>query len=252
MITNEQTKTTRSEIPVAPGAPIVGNLAGLTTDIAGFLVEQHKALGPVFWVRVFNRHFIVLAGTEANRLFSQEGKHLLRSADFWRDNDAALGAKRSLISMDGEDHTRMRKVQRPGYARSTFTNQLDTALSIATREMKRWSLNQPLPTLYHLRRIITEQLSVVTAGHSAVEDIDDIIRAVKIMLATQVTGQRPKILMHTPGNRRARMRFLEIGQEVLAAHTEAERRNKAPDLISSAIPQNAKSTGSRGFTPLSV
>lgn len=229
------TKTTTAEIPVVRGLPFLGNVLDLATDVAGFLTAQYKQLGPVFRVRALDREIIVLAGVEANLFYAQEGKTLFRSYEFWHGQDIEYGANRSLISMDGEDHARLRKVQRPGYARSALFENLPTAISIVTREMANWPLAQPLPGLYSIQRMMTEQISVIAANHSAKADLDTIITAVRTSLATRVTQQRPAILRHLPAYRKAKARFMAIGQEVLAAHAPERRQGAQPDLVDAVL-----------------
>ncbi|MBI1298949.1 cytochrome P450 [bacterium] len=223
------------QIPLARGLPVLGNALELANDVAGYLTAQYKQLGPVFRVRALQREMVVLAGVEANLFYAQEGKNLFRSRDFWQEQDEEFGAKRSLISMDGEDHVRLRKVQRPGYARSALLENLPTAISIITQEIAGWPLSQPLPALYSIQRIVTEQLSVIAANHSAKEDLDTIITAVRTILATRVTKQHPGVLRRLPGFRKAKARFMEIGGEVIASHSPSLREGKQPDLVDALL-----------------
>ena len=224
-----------NKIPLAPGLPVLGSALPLAQNVARFLTKQYCQLGPVFRVRALNREMVVLAGVEANLFYAQEGKTLFRSKDFWQEQDAEFGANRSLISMDGDDHTRFRKVQRPGYARSMLFDNLPTAVAITTREMSTWPQNQPMPALYSIQRIVTEQLSVIAANHSAKEDLDEIITAVRTILATRVTKQRPAILRRMPAFRKAKSRFMQIGHEVIAAHAPELRQGAEPDLIDAVV-----------------
>ena len=228
-------KQSHKTIPTASGLPILGNALPMSSRIALFLAEQYQKLGPVFRVRAFNQEFIVLAGAEANQFYLQEGSKLFRSKEFWEGQDAEFGVERSLISMDGEDHIRFRKVQRPGYARSALFNNLDTAVSITTSEIASWPLNQPLPGLYSIQRIVTEQLSVIAANYSAKEDLDSVITAVRTIIATRVTKQRPGILRKLPAFRKAKARFFEIGQEVIEAHAPERRQEAKPDLVDDVL-----------------
>jgi cytochrome P450 len=223
------------QIPLARGLPVLGNALDLANDVAGYLTEQYKRLGPVFRVRALQREMVILAGVEANLFYAQEGKNFFRSRDFWQEQDMEFGATRSLISMDGEDHVRLRKVQRPGYARSALLENLPTAVSIITHEMASWPLAQPLPALYSIQRIVTEQLSVIAANHSAKEDLDIIIKAVRTILATRVTKQRPGVLRQLPGFRKAKARFMEIGREVIASHAPSLREGRDPDLVDAVL-----------------
>lgn len=234
-LTTIASKPKPSSIPLAAGLPLLGNVQELATDVAGFLTKQYKKLGPVFRVRALNRELIVLAGLEANLFYIQEGKALFRSKEFWQAQDAEFGAKSSLISMDGEAHVRYRKVQRPGYARSALFGKLDRAITIAQTEMATWPLQTPLPALYSLQRIITEQLSIIAANYSSKKDLDTIIAAVRTILATRVTQQRPAFLLQLPKFRKAKARLMQIEDEVLANHIPSLRQNETPDLIDALV-----------------
>ncbi|MBK8986490.1 MAG: hypothetical protein IPM39_10475 [Chloroflexi bacterium] len=146
----------------------------------------------------------MLAGVEANLFYAQEGKRC-SGPKIWQEQDAEFGANRSLISMDGDDHTRFRKVQRP-----------DTPVRCCLITYPRpnchyhagdeyLTQNQPMPALYSLQRIVTEQLSVIAANYSAKDDLDEIITAVRTILATRVTKQRPAILRRTPAFRKGQV-----------------------------------------------
>ena len=129
----------------------------------------------------------------------------------------------------------MRKVQRAGYARSQIFNQLDEATKIAQAELASWPLDTPLPTHYSMQRIVTEQLSVIASDYSSKDDIDTIIKAVHTILATTVAGQRPKFFLRLPGYKRAKKRFLEIGNEVIAAHSPELREGKPKNLADALV-----------------
>ena len=220
-----------TQIPLAPGVPILGNALPLARNVIAFLKEQYLQLGPVFRVRALQREMIVLAGVDANLFYAREGKTLFRSKEFWHEQDVEMGAERSLISMDGDDHTRFRKVQRPGYARSMLFDNLPRATAVLTEEMRTWPQGQPLPGVYSMQRLATEQLSLIAANYSAKKDLDAVITAVRTILATRVTKQRPAIMRLSPKFRKSKARFIEIGEEVMAAHAPELRQNAPPNLI---------------------
>jgi cytochrome P450 len=194
--------------PLATGMPVFGNVLDLARDTRAFLTEKYLELGPIFRVRALNQEFIVLAGTEANLFMTREGTNYFRSREFWEGMDDELGAARSMISMDGPDHTRFRKVQQKGYGRTVIWQHLPEVIAITQNEMRHWPLNEPLPGLYSLQRIITEQLGILAADYSPREYLDDMIKFVRTMLLTRVTKQRPDVLRYTPAYRRARTRAM--------------------------------------------
>ena len=163
--------------------------------------------GPVFRVHALHRRFTVLAGPEANLFVTRQGTTHLRSREFWMDFDRELGAARSMLSMDGAEHARMRKAQKTGYSRSFIHEHLDDVIGITCREVAAWPLDEPVAGLYALQRIITDQLGTIAAGLSPRDYLDDMIVFVRTLLAARVTRQRPALLMRTPRFRRARQRI---------------------------------------------
>ena len=202
-------------------------------DVGAFFTQQYLRLGPVFRVHALNRRFTVLAGPEANLFVTREGRLHLRSREFWMDFDRELGAARSMLSMDGAEHARMRKAQKTGYSRSFIHEHLDDVISITRREVAAWPLDQPVPGLYALQRIITDQLGTIAAGMSPRDYLDDMIVFVRTLLTARVTHQRPALLMRTPRFRRARQRVEELYATVRAAHeNDPEQRPDADtDLV---------------------
>ena len=219
--------------PAAPGLPLVGDAFAMAGDVGAFFTQQYLRLGPVFRVHALNRRFTVLAGPEANLFVTREGRLHLRSREFWMDFDRELGAARSMLSMDGAEHARMRKAQKTGYSRSFIHEHLDEVIAITRREVSAWPLDEPVPGLYALQRIITDQLGTIAAGMSPRDYLDDMIVFVRTLLAARVTHQRPALLMRTPRFRRARQRVEELYATVRAAHENepAHRPDADTDLV---------------------
>ena len=210
---------------------MVGDAFALAGNVGAFFTEQYLRLGPVFRVRALNRRFTVLAGPEANLFVTRQGTTHLRSREFWMAFDQELGAARSMLSMDGAEHARMRKAQKPGYSRSFIHEHLDDVIRITRREVAEWPLDEPFAGLYALQRIITDQLGSLAAGVSPRDYLDDMIVFVNTLLAARVTHQRPAVLMRTPRFRRARQRVEELYAAVRAAHEPENGPDAASDLV---------------------
>ena len=103
----------RDGIPVAPGAfPLIGHLPVLIPSLQDFVVEQARALGPVFWVnRGFGDYTIMVTGEPALKL-------LRNTATASRDGAAVIEpvVGGTMIMIDGPPHRRMR-----GAAARTFS-----------------------------------------------------------------------------------------------------------------------------------
>ena len=192
-------------------------------DVGAFFTRQYLRLGPVFRVHALGRRFTVLAGPEANLFVAKEGRLHLRSREFWMEFDRELGAARSMLSMDGAEHARMRKAQKTGYSRSFIHEHLADVIAITRREVAAWPLDEPVPGLYALQRIVTDQLGTIAAGMSPRDYLDDMIVFVRTLLTARVTRQRPALLMRTPRFRRARQRVEELYATVRAMHDPEQR-----------------------------
>ena len=203
----------------------------MTGDVRAYLTEQYLQLGPVFQVRAFQHTFTVLAGPEANLFLMRKGKTHLRSLESWTEFNSELGATRSIVSMDGQEHFRLRRTLRDGYSRSYIEKRLAAAVAIAQREIASWPLDVPLPGLYMLQRIITDQLGMLAANTSPREYLDDLIVLIETLLLTTVTRQRPGLLLHAPRVRRARKRIVALYEQVMAAHEAGSHAGHEPDLI---------------------
>ena len=225
-------ETTASHAPpTAPGLPLVGDTFALAGDVGAFFTRQYLQLGPVFRVRALHRAFTVLAGPEANLFVTREGSKHLRSRETWMEFDNELGAARSMVSMDGAEHARMRKAQQSGYSRSFIHEHLHDVIGITRREVAEWPLDEPIPGVYALQRIITEQLGTIAGGVSPRDYLDDMIVFVRTLLAARVTHQRPALLTRTPRFRRARKRVEELYATVRAVHEPDRRSGGESDLV---------------------
>ena len=219
-----------SQIPQVPGLAFAANATGLVGDLNTFLRQQYRTLGPIFRVRVLNRQFIVLAGPEANRFVAQNNTHF-RTREHWLSFHADVGAMRTVISMDGPEHIRMRREQAKAYSRKLIENRLDEALGVVQHEIAGWSPNQPIPVQRTLQRIIIKQLAIMATSTDVTDYVDDIILFFPAMLDRHIVSRLPKVTMHLPKFRRTRRRIEELGQQIIADHQPENRRDKPTDYV---------------------
>ena len=225
------------EIPHAPGLPLIGNALSMAGDIGAFVVAQYRKLGPVFRVRALNRRFIVLVGPELNRFVATGNKHF-SNFEPWQHFQMDIGASRMLISMEGKDHIRMRKVHAHYYSRNLLEDRIADALDILRREMAEWSRQKSTPGQYAFQRIITEQMGVLIASTSSREYVDDLIIFFEQLMAQSVVPHVYKLATYRPRVKRARKRVAELVRKVMAEHAPESRRNRAPDFIDDLVELN--------------
>ena len=76
-----------------------------------FSLNQYRKLGPIFRLKgPFNTSVTVMTGPEALLFYAKNAKTHFRSHETWIKMNKGYDALRFLVSMDGEEHFRMRRV----------------------------------------------------------------------------------------------------------------------------------------------
>ena len=217
------------EMPMATGWPVVGSVLDMAGDMRGFLIRQYRELGPIFQIRALNRRYVALVGPEANRFVQKRGRYFLRSHETWREFNEAMGAKDTLLALDGAGHVRMRKVHSAAFSQAFIEERLDDVVDITRGMIAEWPRGRPLVAQYAMQKLAAEQIAVLTTGVSAREYADDVIATLDSLLRVHVMRQRPRLLLRLPRLKRARRRMEELHEIVLARHADEGRENR--DLI---------------------
>lgn len=225
--------------PLVPGLPVLGSSLALAGDLVPFIVEQYRRFGPVFRVRALNRELVVLAGPEANAFITQSGAGKFHSRDSWGPFGREFEVDDYLQVIEGEPHTRYRKLVKRGYSASNMLSNPALLVEIAQKVVDQYPPGAEVPALYFFRLIVTEQLGVLLANHAPGADLDVLIKTTKDALNALVVGSRPGLTLRLPAYRRARTRFLALGREILAEHRATTRPQ--PDLIDDVLAASAES-----------
>ena len=221
------------EIPQVSGWPLLGSAFDVARDLSTFLVRQYRKSGPIFRFHALGRRFVVLAGPEANRFVQKQGSRHLRSYEAWRKFNVALGAKDSLLSLDGPGHVRMRKVHTKAFSRQFIEGRLDEVVEITRRMIARWPRNLPIGAQYAMQGIITEQIAMLVTGISAQDHFDELTDALDGLLRVHVLQRSPGWILRLPKHRRARRRLDRLYEKVLDHHRRDDRTDR--DLIDDLI-----------------
>ena len=225
------------EIPQAPGLPLIGNAIDMVGDIGTFIATQYSNLGPIFRVRALNRRFIVLVGPEANSFVARGNKHF-SNYEPWQHFQMDIGASRMLISMEGKDHIRMRRVHAHYYSRNLLEDRVADAIDILRCEMAEWSQHKAIRGQYAFQRVITEQMGVLIASTSSRQYVDDLIIFFEQLMAQSIVPHVYKLATYRPRVKRARKRVAELVRKVMAEHDPESRRNAASDFIDDLVELN--------------
>ncbi len=215
------------QIPQADGLPLLGNAFGMAGDLRAFLLREYRQHGPIFRVRALHHKWVALVGPQANTFATQISPTHFRSWEPYHEFSAALGAQRVLLTMDGPEHLRMRRLLVKGYSPRTLESNLDLVHDITRRAIDQWPQGQPIELQHAMQRVITEQIGMFCNGLSSEEYFDDLIYFLAVVIQVNVTKRLPKAVERLPKYRRARRRVNDLYQRIMEAH-ERERRPDQP------------------------
>ena len=204
-------------------------------NVPKFMAEKYEELGPVFRLKVPGRQLVVLAGLEANTWVSKKSRLYLRTRDYLEGFQTEWGTARSIASLDGADHFRMRKTVRAGNSRAVVEDRLDELFALGRHSFGTWGIGKTVPGEMTCQRLIGEQiarLSVSLESSEAVSGVlDDLLLFEYRALLVHVMRILPKFTLRTPRMKRYRNRVLELYAMIHAAHTPGQREGKRRDLV---------------------
>lgn len=236
------------EIPIAPPPPIRSTLRGLYRE---YMLQKYAELGPIFQIRQnrligladafdppaqrsHSHGTTIMMGPEANQFFSKHDKTHFRSFEFWTPFAEHFGAMRFTLSMVSEDHFRMRRVKRPGYACAVGENLISNIVDVVRSEIASWPVDEPIVAVTMGKRLIYNLSARIMIGMSVAEYFDDLSTLLNPVLK-YVLGVYPRRWLYRPRLQRARRRMDELTDKILAAHDPEKRGDRPPDIIDDLI-----------------
>lgn len=219
------------QIPQAAGLPLLGNAVGMAGDLRAFLLREYRQHGPIFRVRALHHKWVALVGPEANAFATQISPTHFRSWEPYHEFSAALGAHRVLLTMDGPEHLRMRRLLVKGYSPRTLESNLDLVHDITRCAIDRWSRGQPIEIQHTMQQIITEQIGMFCNGLSSEEYLDDLVYFLAMVIQMNVTKRLPKAMERLPKYRRSKRRVTELYQRIMEAHQRERRPDQPLDFV---------------------
>ena len=200
-------------------------------NLPKFMAEKRKELGPVFQLKVPGRNIVVLAGIEANRWVSRKGRLYLRTRDYLEDFQTEWGTARSIASLDGADHFRMRRAVRAGNSRRVVEDRLDELFALGRRTFGGWELGRTVAGEMACQRLIGEQVARLSVSIEPSEILDDLLKFEYRALLVHTQGLLPRFALRTPRMRRYKKRVLALYAQIHASHTPGQREGKRRDLV---------------------
>ena len=227
-----------AEIPEAAGLPLLGNVFGMAGDLRGFLLREYRQHGPIFRVRALHRRWVALVGPEANVFAARNSATHFRTWESYHEFSAALGAHRVLLSMDGAEHIRMRRLLVKGYSPKMLESNLDLVHQITRRLIEEWPQGQPIGIQRAMQQIVTEQIGMFCNSLSSEEYFDDLVYFLGMLIQMNITQRLPKVMERLPKYQRARRRMEELYERIMEAHQPEKREGHPPDFVDELLEVN--------------
>jgi cytochrome P450 len=172
----------------------------------------------------------VLSGVEANLFMMHHSKDYLSARQYRHQQIEALASEKYLVAMDGEEHYRLRKVQKRGYARSVLDDRYAELLAIVRRHTAQWQPGQTIPVRRFMQEIIAEQLGATILNYPTPDYWKDLCFYIDMMLAmsfvTQDLGDERQ-----EAYEKAQSRVMDLADEIIAAHRKHPPSGHRPDLV---------------------
>lgn len=221
------TTTTAKQPPAVPGLPLIGNSLNLLYDPLSYLLEQYKQFGPVFRMQMGLTHYTVIAGIEANKFLATEGERVFSSESLFGGIAREMQTETMLVALDGPPHRHMRRLLRPGFARSAAHPHLAAMLDVVADRAARWPVGGDVPVMENMRRIVVDQIGLITTGFLADDYFDDILTVINTLLNVEALKVWPKFMLKHPRYKQARRNVLMFGRQILEEH----RRNPGDNMV---------------------
>ena len=227
-----------AEIPEAAGLPLLGNVFDMAGNLRGFLLREYQRHGPIFRVRALHYRWVALVGPEANVFAARNAAAIFRSWEQYHEFSAALGAHRVLLTMDGPEHIRMRRLLVKGYSPKMLESHLDLAHDVTLRAIQEWPQGRPIEIQRAMQQIITEQIGMFCTGLSSKEYFDDLVYYLAMLIRVNVTKRLPRVMERLPKYRRSKRRMEEFYERIMEAHRTERREGQPPDFVDMLLEAN--------------
>jgi len=216
--------------PRVPGLPILGNALDFLNRPMEFFLDCYHKYGPIFHITAVNQKFVVMAGLEANRFFSQDKDEIFSSEPLFGEFAGQMGSKNFMVAQDGVPHRHMRKVMQRGYSKSGLAPHLDDMAQLTYKAAHSWTPGKTIFARDAFQRLVTEQLGTALTNHSSSEHFEAIRIYLGTLLNVLVIKRQPRFMLSLPRYVNARNKVMEFAKLVLDEHRHSSDEH-APDLV---------------------
>jgi cytochrome P450 len=209
--------STRREIPLVKGLPLLGNALSVSKDAIGFMTQAYHEYGSVYRMRVPGREIMILAGLEANHLLMNLGEEYLQLRPIYGTLVEETSSDLYLPTLDGQEYAYYRRMIKPRLSRETLANALPEAVTLINETIADWQPQRAIPVQEVMTRLCVDIISRSAENTAVGEDLAAIILFTNRLIGSGVAFQ-PRFLLKMPDYQRAKRRFEMFLQRIVDQH----------------------------------
>lgn len=225
--------------PLARGFPLAGNLFSLLDNPHRFVQSSYERYGQVFRFRALHREYVVMAGVEANRFVSGEGKDLLCVDGFWGEAAKVMGSPNMLIAVDGDVHRYQRSAMMPLFGQNAFKERVQELADPSLELIRQQQPGRAIDVGALLRCMVSHQIGHNLQGYrSSHQTVEQMIYYFGSVMNVYGLRKWPRFMLHAPKVRYAKRVTDRHIQQTLAAATQRseEQKQRNPLYLDTMIP----------------
>ena len=222
------------KMPTASGLPLLGSALPLLRDPLAFLQDQYAQHGPVFRIRSPGRNFVVLAGIEANRFASREGRDVFLAAPFWQKLSETRQCPHLLLGVDGDDHKTLRKLHGRDLPKSLVDEHAAGLVALTRAQLEIAADGEFRPAVDLARTLVSRQVHhMLSGGAEPAPDatIEALMQTFRWETNTLLLGKWPKLALKHPRYRQ----FERTAREFLDALIDDSGANRPPGWFATTL-----------------
>jgi cytochrome P450 len=136
----------------------------MAADPLGFLLEQHRRLGPIFRLRAGHLKLVVMAGERANAFAHGEGAESLSNRETWAPTLREFGAPNNFVGLDGEPHRLLRKRFASHFSRKAAEAGLADLGDLTLAAFQEHSAGDEIPFVAFSQALASRQVGTLLVG----------------------------------------------------------------------------------------
>lgn len=191
--------------PLVKGDPILGSLRAMLKSPHHLMMNAYKQCGPAFRIRVPGRELTAMAGMEAIRFTSGEGKTALSSKGFIGTAAKHMGCPNMILATDGEPHMVQRNTVKQILNPMLFRDRIEEFAEGAGAILHQSAGADSAEVGPVLRQIISNQIGFALQGYkTSYKEVKNLIYYFGGFQNVYGLGKWPAFMLYTPKFLRAK------------------------------------------------